>query len=92
MSSFDHAKRFSKTHLLLAVASIGFCLGGAASAQTTTAECPGLPDAGRLRSVLQQVVKQGSSKNGGMGNQEWAARCQSGWHRLRHSIQRHNPQ
>lgn len=37
------------------------------------ANCSGLPDAGRLRSVLQSVVKQGSSKNGGLGNQEWAA-------------------
>jgi len=35
--------------------------------------CSQLPDAGRLRSVVQSVVKQGSAKNGGMGNQEWAA-------------------
>lgn len=35
--------------------------------------CEGLPDAGRLRSVLQTVVKEGAAKNGGMGNQEWAA-------------------
>ena len=34
--------------------------------------CDGLPDAGQLRSVLQSVVKEGASKNGGMGNQEWA--------------------
>ncbi len=34
--------------------------------------CPDLPDVGRLRSVLQSVVKQGPSKKGGMGNQEWA--------------------
>lgn len=32
--------------------------------------CPGLPTAARLKSVLQSVVKQGASKNGGMGNQE----------------------
>jgi uncharacterized protein GlcG (DUF336 family) len=35
--------------------------------------CAGLPDAGRLRQVVQSVVHEGSSKNGGMGNQEWAA-------------------
>lgn len=35
--------------------------------------CPGLPDAGRLKQVVQDVVRQGASKNGGMGNQEWAA-------------------
>jgi len=34
--------------------------------------CPDLPNSGQLRSVLQAVVKQGPSKNGGMGNQEWA--------------------
>lgn len=36
-------------------------------------DCTGLPDAARLRQVVQGVVRQGSSKNGGMGNQEWAA-------------------
>jgi uncharacterized protein GlcG (DUF336 family) len=36
-------------------------------------DCPELPDAARLRSIVQDVVKQGSAKNGGMGNQEWAA-------------------
>jgi uncharacterized protein GlcG (DUF336 family) len=36
-------------------------------------DCPELPDAGRLKSVVQDVVKQGAAKNGGMGNQEWAA-------------------
>jgi uncharacterized protein GlcG (DUF336 family) len=35
-------------------------------------DCTGLPDAGRLRSVLQKIVKEGSAKNGGLGNQEWA--------------------
>ncbi len=43
----------------------------AASAQAKP-NCADLPDAGRLRQVLQGVVRQGSSKNGGMGNQEWA--------------------
>jgi len=36
------------------------------------AVCPGLPTSTELRSTLQSVVKEGSSKNGGMGNQEWA--------------------
>src|ERR1700760_3833392 len=35
--------------------------------------CEGLPDAGKLRAVVQTVVKEGASKNSGMGNQEWAA-------------------
>src|SRR6185437_8255174 len=36
------------------------------------AGCPGLPTSSELRATLQSVVKEGSSKNGGMGNQEWA--------------------
>ena len=35
-------------------------------------DCPGLPTATQLRATLQSVVKEGSSQNGGMGNQEWA--------------------
>jgi uncharacterized protein GlcG (DUF336 family) len=35
--------------------------------------CEGLPDAGRLRSTVQSIVREGAAKNGGMGNQEWAA-------------------
>lgn len=38
----------------------------------TPPSCSQLPDAGHLRSAVQAVVKQGSAKNGGMGNQEWA--------------------
>lgn len=41
-------------------------------AQQTKPDCTDLPDAGHLKSVLQGVVREGSSKNGGMGNQEWA--------------------
>jgi uncharacterized protein GlcG (DUF336 family) len=37
------------------------------------ANCSMLPDAGRLKSVVQSVVREGASKNGGLGNQEWAA-------------------
>ncbi|HVH87328.1 MAG TPA: hypothetical protein VM912_11420, partial [Terriglobales bacterium] len=36
-------------------------------------DCSGLPDAAHLKQVVQSVVKQGASKNTGMGNQEWAA-------------------
>lgn len=36
-------------------------------------DCSALPDAGRLRSVVQSVVREGAAKNGGLGNQEWAA-------------------
>ena len=39
----------------------------------TKPDCTGLPDAGRLKTVVQGVVREGSSKNGGLGNQEWAA-------------------
>lgn len=35
-------------------------------------DCSGLPDASTLKSAVQAVVKEGSQKNGGMGNQEWA--------------------
>lgn len=36
-------------------------------------KCPDLPDAAHLKQVVQSVVREGASKNGGMGNQEWAA-------------------
>jgi uncharacterized protein GlcG (DUF336 family) len=36
-------------------------------------DCSALPDVGRLKSVVQGVVREGASKNGGLGNQEWAA-------------------
>jgi uncharacterized protein GlcG (DUF336 family) len=36
------------------------------------ANCAGLPDTGKLKQVVQSVVKEGAAKNGGMGNQEWA--------------------
>jgi uncharacterized protein GlcG (DUF336 family) len=34
--------------------------------------CDGLPNAARLRSVVQSIVRGGSAQNGGLGNQEWA--------------------
>src|SRR4051812_7849835 len=36
------------------------------------ADCASLPDHGRLKSVLQSVVKDGKQGNGGLGNQSWA--------------------
>lgn len=48
------------------------CLWGANCIAQTRPDCSGLPDANMLRSAVQSVVKEGSSKNGGMGNQEWA--------------------
>ena len=38
----------------------------------STPNCSGLPDAARLRTTVQSVVREGASKNGGLGNQEWA--------------------
>jgi uncharacterized protein GlcG (DUF336 family) len=36
-------------------------------------DCSNLPQPDQLRSIMQGVVRQGASKNGGLGNQEWAA-------------------
>lgn len=49
------------------------CGLSALSQAKPAADCGALPDHGRLRAVLQGVVKEGAKKNGGMGNQEWAA-------------------
>lgn len=48
------------------------CLTLSLAAQSKP-NCAQLPDAGRLRSVVQSVVREGASKNSGLGNQEWAA-------------------
>jgi hypothetical protein len=58
------ASRFSP--ILVAVV----CLPGLAQ---PAPDCSQLPDAARLRSTVQSVVREGASKNGGLGNQEWAA-------------------
>jgi uncharacterized protein GlcG (DUF336 family) len=50
---------------------ISFALSISCMAQAKP-NCPNLPSASELRGVLQSVVKEGPSKNGGMGNQEWA--------------------
>lgn len=59
-------RRLSKLHvpfvLILAVAAGVPCMA------QEKPNCSGLPDASRLRSVVQSVVRQGSAKNGGMGN------------------------
>ena len=54
-----------------AVMAAGALAAPLCAAQPTPA-CSGLPDAQTLRGALQSVVKEGASKNGGMGNQEWA--------------------
>jgi uncharacterized protein GlcG (DUF336 family) len=56
----------------LAIALILSALSVPSLAFSQGPDCTGLPDAGRLKTVVQGVVSQGSSKNGGMGNQEWA--------------------
>jgi uncharacterized protein GlcG (DUF336 family) len=52
--------------------SIALSLTCLATAQTKP-NCTGLPDAAHLRSAVQNIVHDGATKNGGMGNQEWAA-------------------
>lgn len=38
----------------------------------TGTDCSALPDHAKLKVTLQAVVKEGKTKNGGLGNQEWA--------------------
>jgi uncharacterized protein GlcG (DUF336 family) len=47
-------------------------LAGQVAAQSKPGGCERLPDNGKLRSVLQQVVKEGKAANSGTGNQQWA--------------------
>jgi len=56
--------------LLLSSAALSVSVSACAQAK---ADCPSLPDADRLRSVLRAVVKEGAKGNSGLGNQEWAA-------------------
>jgi uncharacterized protein GlcG (DUF336 family) len=60
------------THTLLACLALLFVSYFPCAAQSKP-DCSQLPDAGRFRDSVQSVVKQGASKNGGLGNQEWAA-------------------
>jgi uncharacterized protein GlcG (DUF336 family) len=55
---------------LLCIPIPGFALLCFAQAKP---DCSEVPDATRLRNVLQSIVRQGTEKNGGMGNQEWSA-------------------
>lgn len=61
----------SSRPLILTVVFLVF--GAPNSRAQTKPNCDGLPDASRLRSITQKIVSEGSSKNGGLGNQEWAA-------------------
>src|SRR6185437_14281314 len=54
----------------LAAASV-VCVPGAARAQGSG--CSQVPDYAKLKSALQDAVKEGQKGNGGMGNQRWAA-------------------
>lgn len=58
--------------LRIAVGIASVCLAGLSCSAQSKPDCAGLPDAAALKSAVQAVVKEGSSKNGGMGNQEWA--------------------
>ncbi|HET6145224.1 MAG TPA: heme-binding protein [Candidatus Acidoferrales bacterium] len=66
----------STNSFFLRFTAICFALSGlaclSASAQEA-ANCSAVPDAGRLKSIAQIVVREGAAKNGGLGNQEWAA-------------------
>ena len=63
-------QKFTSASSVCAI-SLALSLCAPAFAQTKP-NCDGLPSAEQLRTVLQSVVKEGASKNGGMGNQEWA--------------------
>jgi uncharacterized protein GlcG (DUF336 family) len=56
----------SRFLLLLAVVCVH-------SVAQSASDCSQVPDAGHLRATVQSVVRQGAAKNGGLGNQEWAA-------------------
>lgn len=52
---------------------IALATGAWAQAKPSTgSDCSALPDHARLKSVVEQVVKEGAKKHGGLGNQEWA--------------------
>lgn len=69
----SHAKRLATlTILCLFFLGLIIVFPTRLSAQSKP-NCEGLPDASRFRTVVQQIVREGAAKNGGMGNQEWAA-------------------
>ncbi len=61
----------SKTFLALSLFAIS-SLAFSQAKPPAPAGCSALPDHTRLRSVLQSVIKEGTAKNTGLGNQEWA--------------------
>jgi uncharacterized protein GlcG (DUF336 family) len=68
---FLSLSRKTKTRIWILVSAL--LATGLPLAAQSKPDCSGLPDAGRLRSVVQQIVREGASKNSGLGNQEWAA-------------------
>jgi uncharacterized protein GlcG (DUF336 family) len=50
----------------------GVMLCGAGSLFAQGPDCSALPDHGKLKSALTDVVKEGQQGNGGLGNQMWA--------------------
>ena len=68
----DSIRRGSRilASLCLLAFTVPLCLQSFAQSKP---DCSALPNADLLRKTLQSVVKEGSSKNGGLGNQEWAA-------------------
>ena len=62
----------SSKNSLLGLFLLGAMSAAAPALAQPTSGCAALPPAAKLRSVLQSVVKEGASKNGGLGNQEWA--------------------
>ena len=62
----------SSLRILVTLGITAAWVSGLACRAQTKPDCSGLPDADTLKSAVQSVVKEGSSKNGGMGNQEWA--------------------
>ncbi len=68
---FDSIPRRGNIVSCLGLAALVFALSVPAISQSKP-DCSAVPNAGRLKSALQSVVKEGPSKNGGMGNQEWA--------------------
>jgi uncharacterized protein GlcG (DUF336 family) len=68
----SHFTRYTP-NLPAALTVSALCVFAVAASGQSQPNCAGLPDAGRLRSAVQDIVRGGSAKNGGMGNQEWAA-------------------
>jgi uncharacterized protein GlcG (DUF336 family) len=72
MSRCKHCPFSTRSFTILAGVILIAVFGSNVRAQSKP-DCSGLPNAGRLKTVVQAVVREGSSKNGGLGNQEWAA-------------------